>query len=489
MFLENHLTLKAIQKSLAIFLCVFQVYLLLQFASGIITAFGRSVSLIRALELFLDFFTEFGVTHTIIGVTYFCVLIVIIKQLISSCKYFKRAFSGGRDQETMDAIIGLFDRSQKTVFGIIVFLVITRLFTTYKLNRDIITLFIIICLFSICAKFAILVWERKEVITPLCDTLYNTVFYTCIFIFTILVCNAQLPNLLNSLKYLFKVLANTMEFWSYKIVLDTLFSFAIEPIFYILLQIFALIIINNALLLFDYENTVILNRVKTAVSISAIFVAVVILVFIYDERELSLSIIEYVKPYVSIFLCSSALLSTFNFPKYSCLTEEFNSYIVEHSYSEFTKNASTFSDISRDYAIQNNITREQKVSAIIKKFGKQIPTIKRFYFEEQIKKASVTCLDSAIRLKVKRKGVALSLSIILGIFGIDRFYLGDIIFGLEKLIFSIISVLLIYNQNVGGCIVLAIRVIWGITDFILVYRKSQKINFDNISTLFNNNEI
>lgn len=67
-------------------------------------------------------------------------------------------------------------------------------------------------------------------------------------------------------------------------------------------------------------------------------------------------------------------------------------------------------------------------------------------------------------LDFKNPMIVLILSLFLGAFGVDRFYIGDIGLGILK----IISVFLIFS------------IIWVIVDYFLTYKKAKEINFNKL---------
>ncbi len=77
-------------------------------------------------------------------------------------------------------------------------------------------------------------------------------------------------------------------------------------------------------------------------------------------------------------------------------------------------------------------------------------------------------LETLILFKLKSPVLTLIFSLFLGCFGVDRFYLGDVILGILKIIFGAFTF---------G--------IWYFLDFFLTYKKSKQINFNKTINMIN----
>ena len=121
--------------------------------------------------------------------------------------------------------------------------------------------------------------------------------------------------------------------------------------------------------------------------------------------------------------------------------------------------------------------REQKVNWILRHFSGHIPSINRTVFQTRVQQASIDQLDRIIMINPKDKMLTLVFSLFLDVFSINNFYIGDIIYGIEKIALTYFGVFLLLTYNYLGLVLLGLRLIWGIADIFLTYKKAQKINF------------
>lgn len=125
-------------------------------------------------------------------------------------------------------------------------------------------------------------------------------------------------------------------------------------------------------------------------------------------------------------------------------------------------------------------------SDYIGKIRKHIP--KEAYRELCIKldDASEEKRNKVKELKLKSIYVTLLLSLLLGIFGADRFYAGDIRLGIGKLALGVVGYLFGGFGTIGFAIQL-LSYVWWIEDIFFSYRLSRKRNAERIYAILNEN--
>lgn len=133
----------------------------------------------------------------------------------------------------------------------------------------------------------------------------------------------------------------------------------------------------------------------------------------------------------------------------------------------------------------------EKSNAIFEKYHKQLPDTAQSAFKNCLNLASDDCYDDIMALSIKHKGITLALSLILGNFGADRFYLGDIATGCGKLALWICGMALQFIPGTFMAIVTtAISIcllVWRIADIFVCYRKAKNLNEEKILSALREN--
>ena len=105
----------------------------------------------------------------------------------------------------------------------------------------------------------------------------------------------------------------------------------------------------------------------------------------------------------------------------------------------------------------------EKVQSILLSYKDLIPSDKVLAFKSALERASDSDYDKLILTKTYNPTTTLLLSIFLGGFGVDRFYIGDVGVGVCKLLFGWLTF---------G--------IWPLVDIFCCYKKSKEKNLQNL---------
>ena len=106
----------------------------------------------------------------------------------------------------------------------------------------------------------------------------------------------------------------------------------------------------------------------------------------------------------------------------------------------------------------------QKVDLFIMSNGKYFPEDKVAIIREKLLSMDEAKWNVLSTLQFKNPTLALVLSIFLGCYGIDRFYVGNMGLGIGKLV------------TCGGC------GIWAIVDWFLIMNATKEINYTKLSS-------
>ncbi len=105
----------------------------------------------------------------------------------------------------------------------------------------------------------------------------------------------------------------------------------------------------------------------------------------------------------------------------------------------------------------------QQINTFILAKGKYFPEDEMPLLREQLQNTDDGQFPTIVSLQYKSPTVSLILSLFLGVYGIDRFYIGDIGLGLGKLL------------TCGGL------GIWTIVDWFLIMKSTRSRNYDKLS--------
>ncbi|EAJ5694104.1 NINE protein [Campylobacter fetus] len=118
------------------------------------------------------------------------------------------------------------------------------------------------------------------------------------------------------------------------------------------------------------------------------------------------------------------------------------------------------------------------VSAITMYMQDKVPSQGLLLLQDKLKVASQEKLQNIALIPLKNPLIGLILGVLFGGFGVDRFYKGDVILGIAKLVLTIIGWMTVLI--VIGYIFLIIVFVWVIADFFLVYKGIKQDNLNKI---------
>ena len=136
---------------------------------------------------------------------------------------------------------------------------------------------------------------------------------------------------------------------------------------------------------------------------------------------------------------------------------------------------------------------DDKVNHICMLYLADVPVRERTAFIEKLKSADDECYDRFLNVPVKNKTTVTLFSVFLGVFGVDRFYLGDYLIGAIKLFINIIvpAIYLSIVLSLGGsattmALMYGIMIwalvinVWWIVDIFLCRNRCNKIAVEGI---------
>jgi len=122
----------------------------------------------------------------------------------------------------------------------------------------------------------------------------------------------------------------------------------------------------------------------------------------------------------------------------------------------------------------------------VDKIRKQIPVELYRELRTRIEGTSEGKYERISKLKLKSIRVTVILSVFLGMFGVDRFYAGDVKLGVGKLIMGLVGYIFGGFGTVGFAVQL-LSYVWWIEDIFFSYRLSRKRNSEKIYAILNEN--
>ena len=261
----------------------------------------------------LDFFKNNSFLHALLGIFHIVVLVLVIKNFIGSIKHLKAAF-GNDLQESATAIAYVYDFAGRTFFLGTLFYVVVNYFARVTPNSSSSSYFWISAVVILLAKFVICLWETNDLWAAISALGYSILFATAIWMFMMLVEGNKFSDILPGFR---KWIRGTESPWKalYGKSFRSLVFKEVLPVFYLLFHIFLMKVLNNFVLLTDYRGEGTLRKsVKFLFSASAIFIAVVAVVYGYESTTIQLSSFSGLKNYLSLLFTSLVMLLSFYFP-------------------------------------------------------------------------------------------------------------------------------------------------------------------------------
>lgn len=108
----------------------------------------------------------------------------------------------------------------------------------------------------------------------------------------------------------------------------------------------------------------------------------------------------------------------------------------------------------------------------------KVPSESLPLLQDKLKNASNEQLDKVAITPLKNPLVGLILGVILGMFGIDRFYQGNMTLGIAKLVITILGIATFVI--IVGAIILFLMGFWYLADLYLVWKSIKNDNLDKI---------
>ena len=109
---------------------------------------------------------------------------------------------------------------------------------------------------------------------------------------------------------------------------------------------------------------------------------------------------------------------------------------------------------------------QEKVNSLIIQYKDIIPSDRVMLLKNYLEKADEKAYDYLYSVKTHNPNLVLTLSLFLGMFGIDRMVIGDVGIGICKLLFGFFTF---------G--------IWPLVDIFFCYKKAKEKNFNNLTSV------
>ena len=118
------------------------------------------------------------------------------------------------------------------------------------------------------------------------------------------------------------------------------------------------------------------------------------------------------------------------------------------------------------------------INATLMMISDKIPSNSLPLVQDKLKNSSEDKINSIAFLSLKNHILGLVLGLFLGLFGVDRFYKGDIGLGVAKLVLWLVGICTVWIYI--GVFILFISWIWCIVDYFLVWKGIKKDNLNKI---------
>ena len=135
-----------------------------------------------------------------------------------------------------------------------------------------------------------------------------------------------------------------------------------------------------------------------------------------------------------------------------------------------------------------------RVTVGLEKYAKKIPSDKVYSLKDLMQNATDECYDEFMFIHLKSRLKVVLFSILLGAFGVDRFYVEENGAGVGKIIFQVIVSLVACLAGahvilaIIYIILLLILMIWRIADIFSTYKSVKEINYARLSSFLKANK-
>ena len=132
--------------------------------------------------------------------------------------------------------------------------------------------------------------------------------------------------------------------------------------------------------------------------------------------------------------------------------------------------------------------KEEKVKKVAKHFEKSFPMEGYENFKRTLALVPDGYYDNIMATPMKKTPVTVILAIFLGMFGVDRFYIGDKKMGIIKLLVSVVvavGCIFIPNPTIVAVLEVALD-IFLIVDIFLSYKEGKRNNYDAVNRKIHN---
>lgn len=319
--IQNPQTRTVIRKLFSVSLLLSSLTMVAEFLLGATELHGKRVTLFSCIDSLLNItaLSENAAYRTflpvLISIFYFALMILIIKDVILSIRYFKEAYKEENDQKAMSALNAQLNSFNHT-FSKTVFLIVTvGLLDGYCITTNGCIALALGIAVTILFRCVLMIWAKKNIKATHYQTVCNALFVIATFLFTVSVCKVQVSEFLSDLYY---VLSEQLKVnMDSHVLISLFFKYLIEPLFCLVLLIFALRMKHYLLSYIDYSGTLHLDMTRKIFygSIAYFAIACILNAYVYgvDSTEIYLDTFMLHIPMLATAIATRLI---FTIPKY-----------------------------------------------------------------------------------------------------------------------------------------------------------------------------